>query len=273
MLDILNWKVEIGQGDFFGTVHIIALILVVVAIITAIIFTRKMSDSATRKMLLIFGFTELFLEIVRQIIGIVGAEGAYNWQWFPFQLCSTVIYITIITGFLKKDSVIKKSFYLYMATYGFFGGFLTMLVAPMIVFSTSLGIILIQTTVVHVLMIFVSVHLFVSNKINFKRINYDFITKAVPLFVSLSAIAVAINCIIDWTVGTNGIINMFFINPYTRPVANPIPIFNTLNLPYVAWLLIFLVGYSLLSFGFFWAARGIQILSQKIGARKSVDIK
>jgi len=266
---MLGWKNDIGQTKLFGVPHIIALVMVVVAILAAVLFTRKMSDKGTRIMLLIAGFVELFMEIIRQIIGFVyDWGGSYNWQWLPLQVCSTVMFIQIIAGFMKKDTWLRQSFYLYIAAYGFFGGLLTLAVAPMVVFNTQFIWVLVQTTILHSLMIFMAIHLIVAKKIKLEKINKNFFTKALAVFAGFTILALLVNCIIEWTVGTGGYVNMFFINPWTHPVANPIPFFMDMNLPYVAWLVIFFIGYSLLAFAFLWIVRGLQILFGKAAAKK-----
>jgi len=251
----------------FGLFHFLILGIIIIGIVLICVFLRHTSDKTTRIILLSIGGIMILLEIVRQIINIT-TPGGFFWQWFPFQLCSVVMYFYITAGLLKKDSWLKEAVLLFLASYGLFGGLLTMIM-PSIVWNTDLGAVIMQTTIHHILMIWGAVYLLVGRKINFKRINFNFLTKAFPIFVATIIIAILINCIVVWSVGVENshYINMFFVNPYI-PAAFDMPLFGDMGLHYLAWFAIFVFGYSLLCFGVLWAVYGIQLLSRKLAAKR-----
>jgi len=179
------------------------------------------------------------------------------------------MYFYLALGFMKKKTWFKEAFLLFIASYGLFGGLLTMAV-PSFVWTTYAGFIVLQTTVHHVLMIWVAVYLIVGGKINLKRLNFDFLTKAFSIFAASAAIALLINSIVMWSGGPTNpydAINMFFLNPFVNP-AHGIPLFGDWNLHFMLWSLIFIVGYSVLCFGALWAVRGSQLLASKIKKKK-----
>jgi len=254
----------------FGIFHIAMLLVIIAGIVLVCIFMRKTSDKTMRIVLLVSGGVMLLLEVFRQIYNFTvegpahEGPGRFFWQWFPFQLCSIVMYFYIIAGFLEKDSWFKQAFLLFIASYGLFGGILSMAVPGAVIWNTNAGLIIMQTTIHHILMILVAVYLIVGNKLNLKRLNFNFLTKAFVVFCVSAAIAILINCIVIWSVGLGNShnINMFFLNPYV-PSAFELPLFGDMGLPYVVWLLIFIIGYSALCFGTLWAVRGFQLLAAR----------
>ncbi|MBQ8145666.1 MAG: YwaF family protein, partial [Clostridia bacterium] len=108
----------------------------------------------------------------------------YQWYAFPYQLCSTPLYVLPFI-FAKKDSKFRDALIAYIATFSMFGGLETF-IYPEQVFIPTIGI-NIQTMVHHGLQIVLGIFFIVWSR---KRINRWFFVKSIPVFAVLVTIAI-----------------------------------------------------------------------------------
>ncbi len=84
----------------FGTFHHVAVGIILALFVLMIIFCRHLprGETALRRALIGFGVGLLLLEIGKQITYSYtpGVGWAYDWDRFPFQFCSTPIYVALV---------------------------------------------------------------------------------------------------------------------------------------------------------------------------------
>lgn len=119
ILDIL--EIEIKTPIPYGAFHLIWLFCTLL-IILVLYFKRKNNSEKQLKLILgIYGIIAFILELLKQIIWSLEYETLtnsflwdYQWYAFPFQLCTTPIYVCLICLFLKKNKV-RDALLSYMA--------------------------------------------------------------------------------------------------------------------------------------------------------------
>lgn len=169
---------------------------------------RNCSQKTNRILILCIGLFLAVTEIYKQLYFyfIIGHEN-YVWDIFPFQPCSIAMYLCIALPFIKNKKI-TDIFYNYLSIYAGFGGIVTYLV-PLSVLTGFLTINL-HTLFWHMILIFLSIYLVKSGKINFSKKAYISATK---LYLVLCGIAFLINCTV--TKLTDKYISMFFVGPQT----------------------------------------------------------
>ncbi len=104
----------------FGLFHLGALAVILLFCVTAVLLRRRLprGERHLRRALLIFGAGLLLLEIGKQIAYSYTPEAgwAYNWDRFPFQFCSTPIYVALIAVCLPAGRV-RQALLCFLATY------------------------------------------------------------------------------------------------------------------------------------------------------------
>jgi uncharacterized membrane protein YwaF len=108
IIDILNlsaWRMEAPQ--LFSGFHIIAsLLAAALAVLGAIFFARRaVMEKNVRKTLVLSGWLLLILEVYKQyFLYYIVNGGAFDFWFFPFQLCSMPMYLCMLLPFLKDES-------------------------------------------------------------------------------------------------------------------------------------------------------------------------
>lgn len=104
----------------FGLFHLGSVAVILLLCITAVIFRKRLpgGEKHLRRALLLFGVGLLLLEIGKQIAYSYTPEGdwVYNWDRFPFQFCSTPIYIALFAMCLRPCRV-RQALLSFLATY------------------------------------------------------------------------------------------------------------------------------------------------------------
>lgn len=240
----------------YGWFHLMMFsIMIAIAVIIAIAF-RNSTDKQNRIILLVFACISLSLELYKQLVFSYDATNdswTYHWCYtFPFQFCSTPMYVAFIASLLKKGKV-QDSLLSFLAVYGMPAGLLVMITVGDI-FVDLIGI-NIQTMVHHGTQVVFGVYLFTSGRV---KINWKTPLKALPVFVTLVAIALTLDIVIYKGLGIDNF-NMFFISPYFEP---PIILFPLIynNFPYPIFLLAYIFGFTLLAYITTLIAFGIKML-------------
>lgn len=195
-----------------GWFHILWLILTIFAIIFAVLNRKKLTEKNVRIVLIVWSAVSLLLEIYKQLnFSFNSTTGIWSYQWyaFPFQFCSTPIYIALLAGVLKNGKF-RDCLLSYLAIFSLFAG-LAVCIYPNNVYTSVIGI-NIQTMVVHCGMFFVGILLWLSGQIKY---NLKTLFRATIIFVIVVAIADALNILVFLTNISGGTeFNMFFISPY-----------------------------------------------------------
>ena len=230
----------------FGYFHIICIILTIVSII---FLYQKRSEKNLKIVLLVYGIIAILLETIKQLIwsfnydnitGLVTWD--YQWYAFPFQLCTTPIYVSLLCAFMK-DNKVRKSLLSYMAYFTILGSIAT-IIMPDSCFTSDI-LVNIHTMWLHCGSLVVSVYLLLTNKV---EINITNLKRSINVFLIFIGLALCLNIIIYNTGILNGeTFNMFYISPYFE---STLPVFNTIYIyvPYLVFLITYIVALTLGAF-------------------------
>lgn len=229
----------------FSWFHWLFLILTVITLLTIFYRYRHLNDHQIDKILLFYALLCFALEAYKQInfsfnYDATSTWWSYQWYAFPFQFCSTPMYIALITS-LSKNRFVKKSGYAFLATFGLTAGFAVMLY-PATVFVDTIGI-NIQTMIHHSSMVVIGFLLIANQKV---RNDLETMKLALNVFVILVSVAIAID-VSTYYIGINNGLEMFFISPYHD---SSLPVFNIIyqQFPYIVFLIIYIASFSLSSY-------------------------
>jgi len=239
---------QMERPPMFGAWHIVSLTLAVLLAAFMVWKFKDCNDKTLRRVLLVFWVIIVALEAYKQIVFSMNSDGVtatwdYQWYAFPFQFCSTPMYLLPILIFAKEGKM-RNAVVAYMATFSLFAG-LAVMIYPADVFIGTIGI-NIQTMVHHGLQFVIGVFLVAHNR---HHLNKRFFAWCMIVFSVLASVALIMNVIMHNVFLANGMddtFNMFFISPYhncTLPILSEIyPL-----VPYPAFLLIYILGFALVS--------------------------
>lgn len=218
---------EIPRPGSYGPFHIGCLLIAMVLLLFLMRRKEKDHEKALKTILCVYGFGALILEALKQVIWSFQYDPlsntvAWDYQWyaFPFQLCTTPIFISIICLFLNKSSW-RDSLLSYLAFVTILGSIATA-VYPESCFVKTL-LVDIHTMYLHLGSLIVSIYIIAREiKITFK--NY---LSGYAVFILFVVLAEALN-IAAYKSGAIGgeTFNMFFISPY---FTSSLPVFNTIQ--------------------------------------------
>ena len=201
------------------------------------IFRKKLSDKFIKNTFIIAGILFIVLEIYKQIVFWWDAKfTAYPWYIFPWQFCSTPIYLTALCGFIKKGHF-RDALLAFMATFGLFAG-LSVMLLPDGVLCWWAGI-NVQTMILHGGMVVLGILIYATKQID---TSWKTFLKGLIVFGFFLAIALALN--FAWPLlKIDALFNMFQLSPY---YTCDYPVLNTLqtSLPYGGFLLAYIVGFT-----------------------------
>lgn len=236
-------KGEMTTPNLYGWFHILSIAIVVITCLLIFTFRRRISQKAVNNTILITGIVVIVFEIYKQLIFsfhyVGGGNSYWQFQWyaFPFQFCSTPMYLMLLAGIIRKGRV-HNNLLCYLATFSVFAG-LCVMIYPGDVFMSYIGI-NIQTMICHGSMIVIGCLIFATKSI---EINLKSILKALEVFAIVCTIALGADIIWHYC-GNSETFNMFFISPYydcTLPLLNMIyP-----KVHYALFLLIYIIGFTL----------------------------
>ncbi len=259
---------EMEKPPLFGAWHLISLALALALAAFMVWKFKDCDDKALRRIFLIFWLVMLAFEVYKQIVFSMKSDGVtatwhFQWYAFPFQFCSTPLYLLPILAFAKEGKV-RNAVVAYMATFSLFAG-LAVMIYPGDVFIGIIGI-NIQTMVHHGLQVVIGIFLVAHNR---HHLNKRFFAWCMIVFSALASLALVLNVVMHHVFIANAMdesFNMFYISPYydcTLPVLSSIyP-----HVPYPVFLLIYVLGFALVSLGIYAAEKGIVTLCSKIKHR------
>ena len=166
----------------------------------------------------------------------------FEWYAFPFQLCTTPIYISLISLWLKKG-VVRDSLLAYMSYITIIGSITTMIMPDSCFVSDIL--VNIHTMWLHLGSFVVSVYLLLNKEV---KIDFCRLKQAIIVFLIFVFIALSMNITIYNLGVLNGeTFNMFYISPY---FVSSLPVFDIIqkSVPYIMFLFIYILAIILASF-------------------------
>lgn len=225
--------------------HICWLIVMLISIIF-IIRKLKNKEKTGKKIILILSISCLLFEVYKQInfsfnYNDISTWWEYQWYAFPFQFCSTPMYIGLLATLIKNEKM-KKAMYYFLATYGLLGGLITM-VYPETCFIDTIGI-NIQTMFHHASMVIMGITSIVCLNLKF---NFKSFISATKVFISLVTIAIGLN-IITYYLGIDNGLELFYISPFHN---STLPILSVIDerVPYIVFLPLYLLLFTSTCFG------------------------
>lgn len=258
-------KGEMVTPTNYSWFHLMFVAIVIAATVLLCSFFKDCDEKTFRRIVLIGWAIITALEIYKQFVFSFEFDGTtakwdYQWYAFPYQLCSTPLYILPFVIFLK-DGELRNSMMAYIQTFSLFGG-LAVFFYPNDVFIETIGINF-QTMVHHGLQVVFGIFFVVYNR---KKLEHKYFLKAIPVFATLVSIAFTLNVLMYQIFEARGIdedFNMFYIGPY---VPSSLPILSDIypKVPYVAFFLIYVVGFCAIATGLYYAEYGITRLSFKL---------
>jgi len=169
----------------------------------------------TDKVIFITGVVLFALEIWKQLtIWLVEYGGNYDVWYFPFQLCSMPMYLTIIYGCISgtdaRSDLMRRSILTFIQDYGLLGGVMALVVHEGLIHKGFL-LLTLHGFLWHAVMIMLSLYIF------YKKLSYrgsaSFI-RTLPVFVISAGVAELINVALH----KYGDCDMFYISPYHNNV-------------------------------------------------------
>lgn len=250
ILKLLDSTME--TPTLYGWFHIM---FIGIVIITTFILCRYFKNSSSKtfnKIMFISWIIIVILEVYKQLVFSYSfSENTISWgyQWyaFPFQFCSSPIYILPFI-FLIKNEKIKEIFVAFVSSFCFFGG-LVVYIYPGDVFIETIGI-NIQTMIHHGLQIVLGIFCTVYYK---DKISIKWWSKSIFVFMGLVITALILNFSVYGFLQSKNMddtFNMFFISPFFDCTLPVLSIFYDI-LPYLLFLLLYIFGFSAAAFVIF----------------------
>ena len=246
----------------YGPFHVF---FIITSIFCGFLISRHCTNKGEtfiRRFLLIEALLITVLEIYKQInfsFHIDGSQILFDYQWyaFPFQFCSTPMYVMLAAALFKNGKA-KTCICSFLATYGLFAGAAVMFY-PGDVFVKTIGI-NVQTMIHHGMMVVIGVLMYVTGR---AKLSHKTILYALPVFALLIALALGSNVLYHYFGDPEQTFNMFYISPYypcTLPVLNMIyPV-----VPYPVFLLLYLFGFTAAGYVMSLLAMGVHAIFKKV---------
>lgn len=194
------------------------------------------SKRDANKILLIIEIILITIEVFKQIFITIN-EKTYQWDLFPFQICSMIVYVIPLIQLVKSEKA-KYSLIGFLCFFCMTGG-LFYFVKPAAALNSEYMIISIQGFLWHWLIIFTGIFLIYSYRI-FEKPQLTMLVGASIVFIVASCIASSINYL-AYTVDPNMHINFFYISYGEKPFY---PVLKTIfksQHPYPIYFICFLI--------------------------------
>lgn len=260
VLEILDSDMK--TPTMYGWFHILSLAIMCLVIFLLCKHFKNPDKKTVRKIILIFSLISIALEIYKQVNYTFSYDGIaiqsdYQWYAFPFQFCSTPMYIGLFAAFVL-DEKIHNALCAYLATFSLFAGVCVM-AYPAQVFIDTIGI-NIQTMICHGSMVIVGVWLLY---INYVKAAHKTILKAIPVFIVLVVSAAIMNEVAYKTgLLKTETFNMFFISPYCDP---SLPVYSLVQavVPFPLCTVLYVIAFSLAGYIMLLIAMAVKKISFK----------
>ena len=258
ILHALQFRME--EPLSYGWFHLTWVAILIALTVFMCVRFKNASDKLIRRVTMIVWIVILALEVYKQVsfaFSVENGEGKWDYAWysFPFQLCSSLLYLLPFIAFMKEGRV-RDSVIAFMMTFSFFGGLITFII-PEDVFIEE-AMINIQTMVHHGSQIFIGIFYFVTLK---KKINVIYILKGFFTFAVMMAIALILNIVFyhAFIKEIGDTFNMFYIGPYFDCT---LPILETIypHVPKVLFIVLYFICFCGIAMVMYYMMVGIDKL-------------
>ncbi len=251
---------EMTRPELYGAFHLTAAFMVLATTVVLCITMKNSRERGFRTVLLVAWVLMVTFEIYKQLLfsfRYIDGVGVWDYQWyaFPFQLCSTPIYLLPIAIFGREGRV-RDAVLSFVAFFAFFGGMVTF-IYPGDVFTEYIGI-NIQTMLHHGLQVIIGALIAVHER---RKLNLKYFFGGSVTFVLMCVSAFVMN--VCAPLFTDETFNMFYIGPrFACPLAVLSSVYAAL--PYPLFLVVYVLGFTLAAFIFFALHKG----ANRIASRK-----
>ena len=263
VLRVLDWGMDVPTA--FGWFHLLWWAISIGAGIGLCLWHRKNgNDRRVTNVVLGVAITVIVLEVYKIVnFGFSYEDGvsfSFPWGSFPWQFCSTPMYVGLLAGLTRKGKV-HDALCAYLASFAVFAGTAVM-IYPGDVFIETIGI-NIQTMVCHGSMITIGIYLLYSGHV---KLEHKTILKAVPVFACTLGLAMIMNEI-AYASGLEGF-NMFYISPYEAP---HLPVYSWVQgvVPYPLDLLIYITGFTAAAYLMLLIGMGVRAIGRLFTRKKA----
>lgn len=237
---IYMFQETMEEPEAFGWFHLLWIFFIIVVLFILYKLKNRYCDKQLKTVLFVYGFVALVLEIIKQVIWSFNYENGvvtwdYQWYAFPFQLCTTPIYVSLLCLFLK-DNKLRKSLLSYLSFVTILGDIMTVIL-PDSCFVETIEV-NIHTMWLHCGSLVVSIYLVMTKEV---ELNIKNLINAFIVFLIFVFLAEILNIIVF----NSGILNgetfdMFYISPY---FISDLPVFNQIqeNVPFIIFLIIYVL--------------------------------
>ena len=239
-----EWISKVGdKPPMFGLFHIVCLVVILLLSLLVIFALKNISVKKYKVILFISWIILVILEVIKEYGATYRNEMEYPWYVFPFQLCSMIFYVTPLIVFINPDRG-KATKYIYDAsiaffsTYLFMGGLVTVINADTILSTVVYNSV--HSMIHHGAQVVLGILTMVVYR---KEFDNKMFLKGISLFLFLVGIAFMMNEVFHSIYPDNLRFNMFYISRFNHPPGITDIIFN--NVPYIVYLLIYLLGFTL----------------------------
>lgn len=190
-MKFLEWTDYVVEIPSVGSLsHLFAVLFTLFLSLIAAKTAKLVNDKKADTIVFSYGLFILILEIYKQLyMTYILCDGIYGWSYFPYQFCSVPMYVALIFPLIRNEKI-KCAGYAFIATYGLLAGALVICI-PAAVFSNRLSL-NIHTILWHSMQVVIGVFIGNQRKIGS---NYKSIIRAIIVFLSITAIALAANVI------------------------------------------------------------------------------
>ena len=257
-LKLLDGQME--RPTLYGWYHLLCLVITVGLCVLVFLRARNISDKTFNLIIGITAGTLILLEVYKQLnFSYNPSTDTWSYQWyaFPFQFCSTPMYVMLVAALVPNGKV-KDSLCAFMATYGLFAGAAVMFY-PGDVFIETIGI-NIQTMIHHGMMVVIGVFMYVSGR---AKLSHKTILQALPTFAILVSVAMTANLLYGAFGDPEQSFNMFYISPY-YPCTLPVLSLFYGQVPYIIFLALYIFGFTLAGYVMSLLAIGVAKLREVV---------
>lgn len=193
----------------FGALHLSFLALSAALAVTAAILGRRTSREALDRGVFLFGMLFLLLEAYKQAYyHVILGEGVYQISVLPLQLCSYVLYLSLLLP-IQREGRVKDTLYCFTALFETAGG-AVVIVYPLFYRELALSV---HTLLWHTAMIAVGVWILAARGYGRRYLSEVFSSFLVFLALFLTGLTLNVLLPPDATGGTKPL-NLFYLSPH-----------------------------------------------------------
>lgn len=265
---IIDWLIQLFnlnmvKPELYGWFHITSLLLTILLIVILLQF--QTTEKNIRWIVGITSIIVMILEIYKQLYYSINTSPTitfdYPWNIFPWQFCSTPMYIGLLAAIIKNKNIHYR-LCCYLCTYALMAGICVMLY-PSSVFTENV-IMNIQTMVNHGTMISIGIYLLVSDYVKCEK---HTLLEACKVFIVCFLIAMVLNEIAYYSgIVNKNPFNMFYISPYVK---GNLPVFGAIQaiVPYPISLIIYVLGFTVGSGMILWLVKRKDDINEYFSSR------